>query len=293
MIINFGSINIDHVYQVPHLVAPGETLAATDYARHLGGKGANQSLAIGRAGAAVQHVGAVNHGDDWTLEILRDAAVDTQHVAKLDAPTGHALISVDQHGENSILIVAGANALLDGEQIDRALSGAEPGDWVLLQQETNAVCEIAMRAKRHGLQVAFNPAPFDAEAVLTILAQVDLLIVNETEAEQLQQALGGEAPQVPQLLTTLGARGARLTTAAGSVDATPFAVEARDTTAAGDTFIGYFLAGRALGLDDATALRRASAAAALSVTVAGANESIPCADQVDRFLASSSGTAHD
>lgn len=286
MIINFGSINIDHVYQVPHLVAPGETLAATSYAQHLGGKGANQSLAVARAGAEVLHVGAMNSKDQWALQILRDSKVDTSGIAQLDdEPSGHAIISVDEGGENSIVIVAGANGKLDGAQIDAALAKSKPGDWALLQYETNAVCEIATRCKRHGLQVAFNPAPFNAEATLTVLPQVDLLIVNETESEQLRQALGGLAPKVPQLLTTLGARGANLQTEAGTFDAAPFSLEARDTTAAGDTFIGYFMASRALGLNDQDALRRASAAAALSVTVSGAAESIPHYDQVDRFLA--------
>lgn len=289
MIINFGSINIDHVYQVPHLVAPGETLAATQYTQHLGGKGANQALAIARAGAQVMHVGAMNPKDDWALQILRDSKVNTDGIALLpDVPTGHAIISVDDAGENSILIVAGANAKLDGDQIDKALSGAKPGDWALLQLETNAVPEIATRCKRQGLQVAFNPAPFNPEATLTMLPQVDLLIVNETEADQLRQALGGLPPDVPQLLTTLGSKGATLQTADGTIEAAPFRLEARDTTGAGDTFIGYFMAGRALGLNDPQALRRASAAAALSVTVAGAAESIPYADQVDRFLASTS-----
>ncbi len=289
MIINFGSINIDYVYRVPHLVAPGETLAATSYSRHLGGKGANQSLAIARAGADVLHVGAINQKDDWTLQTLLESKVDVSNVALLDdEPTGHAIISVDDNGENSILIVAGANGKLEGAQIDKALAGAKPGDWALLQHETNAVCEIATRCKRAGLQVAFNPAPFNAEATLTMLPQVDLLIVNETEAEQLRQALGGLTPKVPQLLTTLGARGAHLQTDSGRIDAQAFRLEARDTTGAGDTFIGYFLAGRALGLDDEAALKRASAAAAMSVTIAGAAESIPYNDQVDQFMNSAS-----
>lgn len=287
MIINFGSINIDHVYRVPHLVGPGETLAASDYSRHLGGKGANQSLAIARAGAQVQHVGAINADDDWALQILRDAGVDTRSIALLDGePSGHAVISVDDAGENNILIVAGANAKLDSAQIDAALAQAEAGDWALLQQETNAVPEIASRCKRLGLQVAYNPAPFNAETALTMLPQVDLLIVNETEAEQLRAAVGG-APAVPQLLTTLGPRGAVLERDGARTEAMPYRLEARDTTAAGDTFIGYFLAGRSQGLDDAVALQRASAAAALSVTVAGAAESIPFADQVGRFMAAS------
>ncbi len=284
MIFNFGSINVDYVYQVPHLVTPGETLSATGFARYLGGKGANQSLAIARAGAKVKHMGAMSISDDWIEDILSKAGVDTSGIKRVEQSSGHAIIYVDKVGENCIVIVSGANELIDDEQMNQVLALAKPGDWVLLQNETNAVSKIVHRCKERGLQVAFNPAPFDAKITIEILPFLDLLIVNETESEQLQSALGGIKLKVPELLTTLGARGARLESEHGTIDAQPFKVKACDTTGAGDTFIGYFLGCRSQGLSDRLALQRASAAAALSVTVRGAGDSIPVNDQVDRFL---------
>lgn len=284
MIYNFGSINVDHVYQVPHWVAPGETLAATDYARFLGGKGANQSVAIARAGAEVAHIGAINQEDQWIVKILQSSGVDTQHIELRDCPSGHAIINIDPSGENCIVIVAGANATLSDTQIDNALTRSNVDDLVLIQNETNAIEKIASRCKERGLGVAFNPAPFDAEKTASILNLIDILIVNETEARQLQKAIGSTKIAVPELLTTLGSKGCRLQYNGETIESPAFVVDVKDTTGAGDTFIGYYLAAISSGLEKPAALERASAAAALSVSRAGAAQSIPVSREVEKFI---------
>lgn len=129
-IFNLGSVNIDHVYHVPHLPLPGETLASTDFNSGLGGKGANQSIAIGRAGGVVNHIGAVGPEGGWTREILRGAGVNVEHLHTVEAPTGHAIINVDDAGENAIVLFGGANIALTKTLIDTALK--QPEIWKLM-----------------------------------------------------------------------------------------------------------------------------------------------------------------
>ncbi len=283
-IFNYGSINIDHVYHLPHFLAPGETLASTGYSRGLGGKGANQSVAAARAGARVVHLGAIGAGDDWVLARLAAAGVTTEAVARLDVPTGHAIIYLDAAGENQIVLFPGANRALPPEVAARGLEGARAGDTLLIQNETAHSAQAARQAASAGLRVLASAAPFDAGAVAEVLPFVTTLALNEVEAAQLQAALGA-APEVPELLVTLGARGAELRLAGGEVLHQPaFAVDPVDTTGAGDTFAGYFAAARDQGAPHAAALRLAAAAAALKVTRAGAADAIPTRAEVDAFL---------
>lgn len=291
-VFNLGSINLDHLYRVDHFVRPGETLASTDYRTLLGGKGANQSIALARAGAAVKHIGAIGKTDAWVLDQLAKAGVQTDAIAQLDSASGHAIIQLTAAAENAILIYAGTNHLLTADQIDAALSDAQSGDWLLLQQETNALSEAMAAAKQRGLRIAYNPAPMIAEAVKPLLDQVDLLIVNEVEAMDLtgtnsvadaEAALQRDYPNL-RILMTLGHAGVVYIHQTERVSVPAFKVEAVDTTAAGDTFIGYCLAALVAELDIATALRRANAAAALCVTRLGASVAIPTSAEVDDFL---------
>ncbi len=287
MIINFGSINIDHVYRVPHMPAPGETLAVLSYDKFLGGKGVNQSIAIAKSGGSVRHVGATGPDGEWVLEQLRLAGLDLQAIASVDAPTGHAIIMVDETGENQILICSGANAALSMEQIERELDQADPADdWVLLQNETNLMPEIVQCAKRWGLRVVYSAAPFVAEQTLPLLSSTDLLVVNELEAEALAAACGTSVAQipVPEMIITRGAKGAVFTSADGQVEQAAFNVSPVDTTGAGDTILGAFLANYCAGADVPEALRFASAASALQITRPGAASAIPDKVDVDVFL---------
>lgn len=284
-IFNLGSINIDHVHRVAGLPGPGETVSDTGYAVGLGGKGANQSLAAAAAGAQVQHIGAVGPEGGWIRERLAAAGVGVEHLATVDAATGHAVVVVDAGGENQIVIHGGANRMLTEAQIAAALARARPGDWFLAQNETNLVAEGFAMARAAGLRTAYAAAPFDAEAAAGLAGAVDLIAVNAVEAGQLAAHLGTEAVPVPELLMTLGARGARLTAGAAVTEVAAFAVDPVDTTGAGDCFLGWFLAARDRGAAAEEALREAAAAAAIQVTRAGAADAIPSAAEVAAFLA--------
>ena len=276
---NLGSINADMVYAVPHLPGPGETLAATGLERYLGGKGANMSVAAARAGAHVAHIGAVGADGSWAMDRLTEYGVDTRFVERLDQATGHAIIAVEPSGENQIVLFPGANRQIGAVQLTRALDEASAGDILLIQNETSGQSEAARLGRERGLRVCYAAAPFDAEAVRAVLPFLDLLILNEVEAAQLEEATGTAPAQldVGDVIVTLGARGAAyFDTGAGTRrDYPAHRVEAVDTTGAGDTFTGYVLAALDLGLPMPQAIGQAMRAAALMVTRHGTADVIP------------------
>ncbi|MFU8779076.1 MAG: ribokinase [Roseovarius sp.] len=285
MIYNLGSINADHVYRVAHLPDAGETVTAQGYVWALGGKGANQSMAVARAGGQVVHIGAVGVDGDWMVVELADAGVDVRHVGRGSGVSGHAVVTVEDSGENAIVIHAGANRALRLEHIEAALATAGPSDWLLMQNETNLQAEAAQMARAKGLRIACSAAPFDVAAVRAVLPHVTLLMLNEGEAAQMGREMG--EVQVPMLCVTRGARGVVWKEADRDEPVTIPAPEVVpvDTTGAGDTFAGYLVAGLAAGLKPDSALRRAVCAAAIAVTRPGASEAIPMADEVAAMLA--------
>jgi ribokinase len=285
-IYNLGSVNIDHVYRVPHLPEPGETLASTSFSSGLGGKGANQSIAVARAGGQVFHIGAIGVDGGWLADQMADAGVDTRYLSVIDVPTGHAIINVDDAAENVIVLFTGANRALTDTMVNEALSDAGAGDWLLLQNETNLGVYAAKAAKAKGMRVAYAAAPFDAEAAAAMLPVTDLLAVNDIEATQLSEALGVSAADLPvaQVLITRGAEGASFRSGDEEISVDAFKVDPVDTTGAGDTFLGYFLAALDLGRSAKDALTFASAASAIQVTKVGAAVAIPTADEVEAFL---------
>jgi ribokinase len=276
---NLGSINADMVYTLPHLPAPGETLAALDLQQFLGGKGANMSVAAARAGSHVCHIGAVGPDGTWAVDRLLEYGVNTRHVTQIDTPTGHAIIAVDRQAENQIILFPGANRAISSDQLGQALTQAESGDILVLQNETNMQPEAAKMGHDLGLRVCYAAAPFDAAAVQAVLPFLDLLFLNEVEAQQLQQATGKTPIElgVSDVIITLGAKGARHFSAetGNTQDIPAHAVTAVDTTGAGDTFTGYVLSGldRSLSMPQAMAL--AARAAALMVTRPGTADVIP------------------
>lgn len=291
MIYNLGSINIDHFYRVPHLPAPGETLAASTYHTGLGGKGANQSAAAAKAGARVAHIGAVGPEGLWAIERLAGWGVDVTHIARLDTPSGHAIINVDQAAENTIILYPGANWALGWSQVERALASATSADTLILQNETAHQAEAAALALAKGLRVLYSAAPFDADAVRAVLPHVTTLALNAIEADQLCATLNTtlDAIDVPELLVTRGADGAEWRARTGERAFAPaLKVTAVDTTGAGDTFAGYFAAGRDQDFSPQDALNWASAAAALKVTRSGTADVIPTAAEVAAFRAQNS-----
>jgi len=285
-IFNLGSINIDHVYRVPHLPVAGETLASLSMHSGLGGKGANQSIAIAKAGGAVHHIGVIGFDGEWTRQALTDYGVDTTHVLSQNISTGHAIINVDDAGENAIVLFAGANHEVTEKQLNAALAGAKAGDWLLMQNETNIGHVAALAARANGMKVAYAAAPFDAFVTVEILPFVDFLAVNAIEAKQLADALDctpDDIP-VPQMVITHGAEGAVFRHGHHKETVTAFPVKPVDTTGAGDTFLGYFLAALDAGWAERDALVQAAAASAIQVTRAGAATAIPTATEVLAFL---------
>ena len=282
-----GSINVDMFYDVPHIPAPGETLASTNHSVGLGGKGVNQSVASARAGATVNHIGAVGDGAEWIFERLSSFGVNTDHISISKEPTGHAIISVADDGENAIVILAGANGAIEKSEIRSALEEAEPGDILLMQNETNMQEEAALFAKDLGLRTFYSAAPFDSNAVKKVLPMIDTLLLNEIEAEQLQDALQQSlfSLDVPHIVVTLGGDGARWidTTNHDSFDIPAIKVTPIDTTGAGDTFAGYLAAALSKGVVPRDAMRLANKAAALKVTRKGTADAIPSLSEVEKF----------
>ncbi len=288
-IYNLGSINGDWFYRVRSFPIDGETVAAADCKHGLGGKGANQSVAAARAGSEVHHLGAVGGEGVWALDLMKSMGVDMTHVSiEIAAPTGHALIFITPDGENRIVIFPGTNRMIGDGDVKAALAKARAGDTLLMQNETNGQVFAATRAKARKMRVVYSAAPFDVHAVQEVLPHVDILAVNEVEAQQTAEALGVAITELPvsELLITQGAKGATWhdlkTGETLSVPAPK--VRAIDTTGAGDTFAGYFCAGRDQGLPVAECLELAVGAAALKVTREGTSEAIPTLTDVRAFL---------
>jgi len=284
-IFNLGSINADHVYCVPHLPGPGETLAATSMQTGLGGKGANMSVAAARAGSHVVQIGAVGRDGLWAKNRLLEYGVDTRHIAELDVPTGHAIITVDDVGENAITLFSGANHQILEDSIARVLSSGSTGDIFVTQNETNAQVIAAKIGSKLGLRICYAAAPFDANAVKAMLPYLDFLILNSVEAQQLETALDVsiEELEVADIVITLGAKGARWVGREIDQSFDAIKVDPIDTTGAGDTFTGYVLAGLDRGLTMGQSISLAMRAAALMVTRMGTADVIPDLKEVEEF----------
>ena len=285
-ILNLGSINIDYVYAVPHFVQAGETLSSTGRRIFPGGKGLNQSIALARAGGDVTHAGMVGSEGAYLLDILRDAGVDAGLVSTGTGPSGHTVIQVNPQGENCILLFPGANTEIDGAFVDRALNGFGEGDILVLQNEVSCAAYAMNAAKARGMKIAFNPSPFGPEIAGYPLGLVDWLLLNEVEASALTNLADNKSPDDmlnamgdmypgAVIVLTLGKDGVICRADGKTYRHGIYPVKAVDTTAAGDTFTGYFISSVAAGKSIAEALEIASMASAISVSKPGAAESIP------------------
>lgn len=294
-IYNFGSINIDYVYKVNHFVKPGETLACSSVTSFAGGKGYNQTIALARAGASVKHIGTIGSDGRGMVETLTQEGVDVSNIAVVpDLQTGHAIIQVVPDGQNSIIVAAGANFATGREFVEKALKTASSKDFLLVQNETSCVAEAIEIARQQNVKVALNPSPMDKKILELPLDKVDCFLVNEEEAFSLsgfkdapESVLGKLHLQFPDacVIMTLGSDGVIAIEPTGAVSrADAYKVNAVDTTAAGDTFTGYFLASVTNGESVKEALEIASAAAAISVTRPGASPSIPYKKEVLDWL---------
>jgi ribokinase len=288
-ILNFGSLNIDHVYRVPHLVKPGETLTSNSLETFAGGKGANQSTALAKAGASPAHAGKVGEDGRRLIDKLSDAGVDTSFIRVDTHPTGHAIIQVDDNGQNSIVLFPGGNRQIQRGEIDATLEHFECGDILLLQNEINEIPYIMDKAHSRKMKICFNPAPFSPEIRRYPLDLVDIMVINETEGagisetedpERILDTLSARFPSC-QILLTLGSDGVMFRSGSTTINVPAVKVKAVDTTAAGDTFIGFYLAKHMAGADVELCLRTACAAAAISVSRPGASDSIPTIQEVE------------
>mgnify|MGYP001185697122 CR=1 FL=1 len=289
-LFNIGSLCTDFVYSVPSLVRAGETLDSSNRQVFPGGKGLNQSIAAAKAGCEVIHIGAVGPDGDMLVECLETHDVQTNDIHRSEVASGHAFIQVDPTGQNAIVIHGGANRHLPRGIWEHALARMTRGDWLLLQNETNAVDEILYAASEAGINIAINLAPADVSVRTLPLQLATLLIVNEAEAQMLsgctdiEEAFAQLRARYPDtaVVLTLGRQGLQFqdvnTHQYGRLSA--FNVEAVDETAAGDAFVGYFLAQLVAGEALKIALEFASAAGALAVTREGAAPSIPDRSEV-------------
>lgn len=293
-ILNFGSCNLDYVYTLDHIVAPGETESSDAYAVFPGGKGLNQSVACARAGAEIWHAGCIGQNGDLLRDVLAESGANVSCLKAVESPNGHAVIQVSRKGENSIFLYPGSNEKITEEQIDGVLSRFAEGDFLLLQNEVNLVPRMVERAHARGLKIVLNPSPFNEKIGEIDFSLLTYLILNEVEGKALS---GSDSPEeclaylrkkYPALtvVLTLGTQGCILSSPRETLSHPAYAVTAVDTTAAGDTFTGYFFASVAAGEKEEEALRLASAASALAVSRMGAASSIPYLWEVREALTS-------
>ncbi len=287
-ILNYGSLNIDYVYKVSHFVKPGETLASASLETFSGGKGANQSTALARAGANVSHGGKVGKDGLFLKEKLQKDNANATHIQESSSTNGHACIQVDEKGQNAIILFPGSNKEITKEEIDNALKDFNKGDYLLLQNEINLVEYLIEEGHKRDLIVCLNPAPMGKEVLSYPLHLVDCLIVNETEAKALahkkdyKEALDALEKLYPktELILTIGDEGVLYRYNGQKISVAAHQVTVVDTTGAGDTFIGYYLAAKIEGQDAQKCLEFATKASALCVSKQGAQESIPTKDEV-------------
>lgn len=289
-VLSFGSMNIDYVYSVPHIIQPGETLSSTNRSIFIGGKGLNQSIAMARAGLDVYHAGKIGSDGTVLLDALKDAGVHTDNVKIEDALSGHTIIQVNDEGQNSIILFKGTNYMMTEEFIDEVLSGFEKGDTLVLQNEINLLDKIIDKAYDSGMTIVLNPSPFEEKLLGYNLEKVSIFMINEIEGNQIS-GISAENPEgildwfashypESEVILTLGAEGAWYSGKQGRFFQPAFKVKAVDTTSAGDTFSGYFIAGKAMGYTVKDALTLAAKASSITVSRPGAAPSIPFIKEV-------------
>ena len=295
-VLNFGSLNLDHVYQVSHFVQPGETLRAVSQTSNAGGKGLSQSIALVKAGTKIYHAGCIGIGGERLERVLQEYGVDTTFLFPVNQIQGNAVIQVTPSGDNSIVLFGGSNQCISEEQINRTLAAFGEGDFLVLQNEINNLPKIIEKARAKGMTIFLNPSPCDNRLDQVDFDQLDWLLVNEIEAEQLTgestptavwQNVHRRYPNL-SLLLTRGSQGSFAFRINGDdlekEAQKAYRVKAIDTTGAGDTYTGFFISSLIQNLPLTECMRRASMAAAISVTRNGAAQSIPNADEVQKAI---------
>lgn len=288
-ILNFGSLNIDHVCHVHQIVRAGQTICAYQAHSQPGGKGLNQSLAAARAGAEVYHAGCVGDDGLFLRHILFDSGVECSNIRLTDEQTGSAFIQVDDEGQNCIVVSGGANKAIPNELCEHLLEIFDDQTILLLQNEINQTPYLINLAYQKGLYIVLNPSPADDSLQACDLDKVNMLIVNEEEGQYLtglpkDQMLSGLCAQYPkaEIVLTLGAKGAVYRKGDQTVFQPAVPTDVVDTTAAGDTFTGYLLASLCRKQPIQTAMQRAALAASIAVSRPGAADSIPYKKELEK-----------
>ena len=296
-ILSFGSLNIDYVYSVPHFVKKGETLSAKELNVYTGGKGLNQSIALARAGVETYQAGAIGTDGMFLLEQLKEAGVKTDLVKILDdVRTGNAIIQNDDEGDNCIVLFGGANQAITKEQVDEVFKDFTNEDYLLIQNEINELSYIVEKAKEEGMKIILNPSPMNEKIMKLPLDQIDYFILNEIEAMQILEmdkpeeidgkyiaSLLHERFKDATIVLTLGSEGSVCISDDEYVEQSIYKVKAIDTTASGDTYTGYFIAGILNGKTIKESMDIASKASAIAVTRQGAAPSIPVLEEVEEY----------
>ena len=286
-VLCFGSMNIDYVYSVDHMVNIGETETSLGMSINPGGKGLNQSVALARAGVEVWHAGMIGREGKNLKEKCIEKGVNVGYVRTVEGQSGHTIIQVDKNGDNSIILFGGANQCMTIGFINEVFEGFGRGDMILLQNEINMLDVIIDKAYEKGMQIVLNPSPYNEGLESCDLSKISFFLLNEIEGEQMT---GEKNPDDilkkihllypnAKVVLTLGEAGSVYMDGDSIYRQEAFKVKAVDTTAAGDTFTGYFIASIIKGMTPEEGLRMASKAASIAVTKHGALDSIPYVEE--------------
>ncbi len=291
-VLNYGSLNVDYVYSLDHIVQGGETILSSKMEVFCGGKGLNQSIALARAGVPVYHAGLVGEEGSILLDACRENGVDTSYIRQMDCKGGHTIIQVDAGGQNCIILYGGTNQMQTKEYVDEVLANFGEGDFLILQNEVNLLNYIIDQGYDRGMKIVLNPSPFDEKLMDCDLNKVYLFLLNEIEGKQftgfadedrILTALAEKFPEA-RFVLTLGSDGAVYCHGKERIFQDIFPVKAVDTTAAGDTFTGFFVASLLEEVPVKDALRIAAKASSIAVSRPGASPSIPCIEEVKASL---------
>ena len=288
-VLNFGSLNLDYVYSVDHMVTPGETLASYGMNVFCGGKGLNQSIALAKAGVEVYHAGLIGEEGEILLKTCQEGGVDSRYIRKTTEKSGHTIIQVDKDGQNCLLLYGGANQSITREYVDEVLSHFEKGDILLLQNEINLLDYIINQAYEKGMMIILNPSPYNEKLDSCDFKKISMLLLNEVEGAQVtgekdeKKILVRLKELYPdmQVVLTLGKDGSVYQYKDQVYRQGIFSVQAVDTTAAGDTFTGYFISSILEGMPVDEGLKLAAKASAIAVSREGATASIPVKAEVE------------
>ena len=295
--LNYGSLNIDFVYNVEHFVRSGETISSQNMAIFAGGKGLNQSVALAKSGIDTWHAGCIGEDGEFLADILQKSGAHTELISRLPGRNGHAIIQKQPNGQNCILLYGGSNQQNTRVQIDEVMSHFEKGDYLILQNEINEISYIMERAHEKGMIIVLNPSPMDEKIRTYPLEYVDYFLLNEIEAKDLtgfdQNLADTDQHRVQEMdevssawdalleevcshfpnskvVLTLGEYGSIYKDEKQKIHQPIMKVPVVDTTAAGDTFTGFFIGSIAKGLSPENAMKIAAKASAIAVSRQGA-----------------------